>query len=189
MKTKKFSLSNHAILLSIIVFAAVVRITAPAGYSINFSPIDAIALFSGALCVGRFTGCIITLSAVLIGDLGINRIFFDHWVFFYSGFYWQYSAYILIVIIGSQLIKNVTPIRVFSASIASSILFFIVSNFGVWFNGILYPFNVDGLITCYIAAIPFFKNTLFSDLFYSMLLFGSFSWAHKKYFTPATVKI
>lgn len=63
---------------------------------------------------------------------------------------------------------------------ASSVLFFVVTNFGVWaFDG-LYPRTLEGLVVCYVAAIPFFANTLAGTLFYALLLFGGFALAERK---------
>ena len=56
----------------------------------------------------------------------------------------------------------------------ASSLFFLMSNFGVWTTGLMYPLTVQGLIACYTAALPFFLNTLAGDLLYSSALFGSF---------------
>ncbi len=61
----------------------------------------------------------------------------------------------------------------------SSILFFVVTNFGVWAFSSLYSKTMEGLITCYVAAIPFLQNTLFGDIFYTAVLFGSFALAEK----------
>ncbi len=64
-----------------------------------------------------------------------------------------------------------------AAAIASSILFFAVTNFGMWLWSGIYPRTLGGLEACYGAAIPFFQNTLAGDLFYAALLFGGFKLA------------
>jgi hypothetical protein len=53
-------------------------------------------------------------------------------------------------------------------------LFFAITNFGMWLFSGFYPRTVEGLETCFVAAIPFFQNTLAGDLFYATLLFGGF---------------
>ena len=119
-----------------------------------------------------------------LSDLVLNNVvyaqYFDGFTLFYPGFYWTYSAFIVIGILGLFLLKKVTPLRLILLSLSASILFFIVSNFGVWALGIMYPLTWNGLITCYLAAIPFFKNTLAGDLVYCGLLFGSFELARYK---------
>ena len=68
----------------------------------------------------------------------------------------------------------VPPLRVGAAAIASSILFFVITNFGMWLFSGIYPRTLVGLEACYVAAIPFFQNTVAGDLFYAALLFGGF---------------
>lgn len=165
------------IFLSIIIFSTILRILLPFQWSfpVNFSPLDAIALLSGAYCSKRVSGFFICLISVWVGDIFINRIYFSHWSLFYPGFYWQYSGYLLISLIGSLLRHRLSLINLIFASLTSSILFFMISNFGVWFSGFLYPLTLNGLTDCYIAAIPFFKNTILSDLFFCIIFFTVFS--------------
>jgi hypothetical protein len=59
--------------------------------------------------------------------------------------------------------------------LASSVLFFVLTNFGVWAFDALYPKTLEGLMACYVAAIPFFRNTLLGDLSYTVVLFGGFA--------------
>jgi hypothetical protein len=165
------------ILLSIILFATLTRIAIPSflGHPPNFSAIDATALFCGAYFSRRSMACLVVLLSVWMGDILLSKIVMGQWNLFYSGFYWQYGCYFLITFIGAALKDKVSPLRLASACLTSSIVFFGISNFGVWCSGFLYPQTVDGLITCYVSAIPFFKNTLLSDLFFTGLLFGSFN--------------
>jgi hypothetical protein len=88
----------------------------------------------------------------------------------------QYLSFALIVCLGLTLQtarQKVVPVA--GVTLASSVLFFIITNFGTWATTSLYPHSLAGLDTCYIAAIPFFWNTLAGDLFYSALLFGGFA--------------
>ncbi len=57
----------------------------------------------------------------------------------------------------------------------ASVLFFIITNFGAWLVGNLYPKTLAGLVSCYVAAIPFFRNTLLGDAVYTLVLFGGFA--------------
>ena len=61
-----------------------------------------------------------------------------------------------------------------SSSIGVGVVFFIVSNFGVWLGGTMYPMTFEGLVTCYVAAIPFFRATLTSNILFSFILFGGY---------------
>jgi hypothetical protein len=86
-----------------------------------------------------------------------------------------YASVALIVVIGWAVQARITPLRIGLAAVASSVLFFVVTNFGVWLSSGMYPLTPSGLAACYAAAIPFFQNTLAGDLFYSALLFGGFA--------------
>jgi hypothetical protein len=170
------------LIFSIVLFAIVSRIAIPPffGHIPNFSPLDAIALFCGTYFYKRIAAFVITLLSVWLGDIVINKMMLGHVVFFYPGCYWQYASYLLIAVVGMRLHQGVTLQRVAKACLASSMLFFMISNFGVWMSGALYPMTTDGLIACYLAAIPFFKNTLLSDFLFAAVLFGSFEFALKR---------
>lgn len=173
------SSSQSKIILAIVLFATITRIAIPpflGNHLPNFSPIDAIALFCGAYFNRRLMAFGVGLLSVWVGDLFINKIIMGHWVLFYEGFYWQYGSYLLITCLGMILSHRTKSLWLLPTCLISSILFFAISNFGVWCSGTLYPFTSNGLMSCYIAAIPFFKNTLFSDLFFSIILFGSVEW-------------
>jgi len=157
---------NHArliALLSAIAAAAALRLVP---HPPNFSPIDAMALFSGAYLGRRWLAFAAPLAALILSDLVLG---------FYPGFWIQYVAVALVVVLGSVTLDRVSGARVAGSAIASSVLFFIVTNFGVWTLGTMYPMTAAGLAACYVAAIPFFQNTVAGDLFYATLLFGGFA--------------
>jgi hypothetical protein len=149
-------------LLSAILFAAVLRLVP---HPPNFTPIGAMALFSGAYFGRRSLAFVAPLGAMLLSDAVLG---------FYSGFWITYLAVALIVLIGSMALSKRSALRVAGAAIASSVAFFLVSNFGTWALSGMYPHTANGLVTCYLAALPFFQNTLAGDLFYATLLFGGF---------------
>jgi hypothetical protein len=77
------------------------------------------------------------------------------------------------LLLGGALSRNSSPLRVAGASLTASISFFVVSNFAVWAVWRdMYPATWNGLMACYVAALPFFRNTLASDLFFSAAFFG-----------------
>ena len=165
------------LVLGIILFATLTRIAIPSlvGHPPNFSGIDAIALFCGAHFNRRLSAMLITLLSVWVGDIVINSYQTGQVTLWYTGFYWQYACYGLIALLGSTLLRRATPAKLALSCLGSSILFFTITNFGVWYSGTLYPFTSLGLIECYAAAIPFFKNTLLSDLFFSAVFFGMYA--------------
>ena len=158
--------SNHArliALLSAIVLAAALRLVP---HPPNFTPIGAMALFSGAYLGRRAVAFVAPLGAMLLSDTVLG---------FYSGMWVTYLAVALIVLVGWVALSRVSVLRVAAAALASSIVFFVVSNFGTWALSGMYPHTAAGFSACYVAAIPFFQNTVAGDLFYATLLFGGFA--------------
>jgi hypothetical protein len=174
---------RFSILVGIVGLATLARIAVPPvlGHPSNFAPIGAIALFGGCYFSGRFSKFIVPLLSVWVGDLFINHMTTGTWELFYQGFYWQYGSYILMALIGSTLSKRVKPLNVVGTSLGASTLFFLISNFGVWAAGIGYEMTGAGLIQCYVKGIPFYVQTLASDVIYSAIFFGAFELASRKY--------
>jgi hypothetical protein len=152
----------------------------------NFTALGAISLFGAAHFSKKWVAIAITITTAWLTDLFVNNVlyakFFPTFTWFYDGFYWQYGSYVLIAIAAFFILKKVTVQSVLTGSLVSTIIFFLVTNFGVWASSttILYPRTFTGLMECYTAAIPFVKGTLLSDLFYSAILFGGFALAQKQ---------
>ncbi len=149
----------------------------------NFSPLGGIALFSAAYFQRKYMAYLMPFAALWLTNLLIDNLFFSQ---YYAGFAWfanpeVYFAFMLIVLMGMSLLKKVTFLRVGVAAVSSSILFFVVTNFYAWLNTDLYPKTQEGLMDCYIAAIPFYWNTLASDIFYAAVLFGGFELVKRQY--------
>lgn len=154
----------------------------------NFTALGAAALFAGAKIGRKVPAFILPFLALFLSDILLNNLIYSTaFPAEYSGFtlfkpdsLWIYAALAGIVLIGMLGLKKQTPVRTVGASVSASILFFLVTNFGVWATGSLYPPTIEGLIASYVAAIPFFWNTMFGDLFYVAVLFGgyalAFSW-------------
>jgi hypothetical protein len=128
----------------------------------NFTPILAVAVFIPFLTNSWKNAIPITLGAMFVGDL--------YWGL-HSYMIWTYAAVMLSSILALR-------VRLVASSILAPVLFFVVTNFGVWTSG-YYSYTVEGLITCYIAAIPFFHMTLLGTIVYT----GVFFVIHK-YTTP-----
>lgn len=137
----------------------------------NFAPIAAIALFGGAYFDKKSFAFAVPLAAMFLTDAIIG---------FHSLMWIVYVSFAVIVLIGMVLLKKVSVKNVIAASVTASLSFFIITNFGVWAFGTMYPKNFAGLIECYIAAIPFIQNTLIGDLFYSGIMFGIYELAKSK---------
>jgi uncharacterized membrane protein len=81
--------------------------------------------------------------------------------------------YVLAILIGGLLKDKIEIPRVVGASLAGSVVFFVISNLAVWVAYDMYPHTFNGLLLCYAAAVPFFRNTLVSDLVFAMAMFGT----------------
>lgn len=137
----------------------------------NMTPIAAIALFGGAHFEKKYLAFIVSLGALFVSDLLLG---------FHEQMLSVYLSFAMIVGLGF-LVNRQKIVSIAGASLASSTLFFVVTNFSVWMSGALYPKTISGLTTCYIAAIPFFGNTLLGDLFYTGVLFGTFALFEKRF--------
>ena len=163
--------AHHARLLAILsaIFVAAALRLLP--HLPNFTPIGAMALFGGAYLGRRAIAFAAPLGALLASDAILG---------FHSGMPYVYGSVALTVLIGWAVAKRKAPLTIAGAAVASSVLFFLVTNFGTWATGELYPPTMAGLTACYVAAIPFFQNTLAGDLFFSALLFGGFALLEKR---------
>ena len=159
-------------ILSLIIIAALSRLLP---HLPNFTPLTAIALFAGATLANRYLSMFIPILIMLLSDAFMG---FNGWHFM-EQVVTVYGTYLVINLMGAAMQKNSGLLRVGALTFTSSVLFFITTNFAVWMGGFfhtpaLYPMNSFGLTECYIAAIPFFKNALAGDIFYSAVLFGSY---------------
>ena len=141
--------------ISLIVFASFTRILP---HMPNFTPIGAMALFGGAYLKNKYHAFLIPVLSLWVSDVIINNFilsYYNEFTWFYPGFIWQYASFILIIIVGYFFLNKLNFKNVFITTISSSILFFIITNFGVWISGTMYTFDLQGLINCYVMALPF----------------------------------
>lgn len=132
----------------------------------NFAPIAALALFGGVYLDRRYA-IILPLAAMFLADIFIGFDFLPITAAIYGSF-------ILAGFIGIWLREHKNFVNVSAASLTASILFFIITNFAVWAFSPLYAKDFFGLVQSYTMAIPFFRNTLLGDLFYTGVFFGGF---------------
>jgi hypothetical protein len=88
----------------------------------------------------------------------------------------MYGAIALIVVAGLLIMKKVNTSRIIAGSLSASVIFFLITNFGVWLGSPIYPQGLEGLFMSYAAGIPFFHYTVLGDLFYSGVMFGAFEY-------------
>lgn len=159
-------------LATIILVAALSRLLP---HPFNFTPIGAIALFGGAQFSRKYLAFLVPLAAMLVSDLLIG---------FHGSMWAVYLAFILTVAIGMGFLRKITAGRVFGSALLSSVLFFLITNFAVWYGSSgFYPQTLAGLGACYAAGLQFYQqtffgnlflNTVMGDLFFSGLLFGTY---------------
>ncbi len=150
-----------------IALAAALRI---APHPWNFTPVGAMALFSGAILKDRRLALIVPLVALFAGDIFIG---------FHKLMPVVYASFLISVAIGFWLRHRRTVARISAATLAGALQFFLITNFAVWAFGLSYPRNTAGLVACYVAGIPFFWNTLAGDAVYAALFFGAFALAER----------
>ncbi|RHX87893.1 DUF6580 family putative transport protein [Leptospira stimsonii] len=137
----------------------------------NFTSVGAMTVYSGARLQG-WKSFAFPLILMLVTDFVLSRL--HGFEMFYEGISIVYLSLMVNVLIGKFfLTRQKNLIFVSAVSIFASIQFFVLSNFSVWAFSSLYTKTWDGLLTCYIVAIPYFAGTLLGDLLYTSALFGT----------------
>ena len=128
----------------------------------NFTPTIALVIFTGYFIKNRYTVLLIILISQGISDFYIGL--HDSMLFIYFSF-------LLIAFISPLVIKKLNLSSVITASLIGPVIFFIISNFGVWYSMNIYSNDMRGLIECYLAGVPFFDETLISTLLFSITIY------------------
>lgn len=152
----------------------------------NLTPAGAIALFSGASFDRKRWAFLVPLASMFVSDT-VLELTTSHG--YHSLMPVVYATFALITVLGMLLrSRRQAPLAVAGGAVGSATLFYVVTNFAMWTISTLYPKTIAGLLTCYIAAIPFYGTMLAGDLLYATLLFGTFVWLERRVprFAPAT---
>lgn len=163
MELEKKKLAERIMIASILVLAGVVYRIVP--HPANFAPVAAIAIFSGFYF--RRYAIFVPMLAMLIGDFFIGFYDWKIMLAVYAGFFFSSS-------LGIFLRRKRSVLLIVGLSLFGSSAFYLISNLAVWAFGGWYSRNLAGLGECYIMALPFFRNTLAGDLFYSSVIFGCY---------------
>jgi hypothetical protein len=152
--------------LYLIGFAVMLRLLP---HPANFAPIAAVSIFGGAI-LPRYVGLWVPLTAMMASDifLGFHKLIPVTW-----------GCYLLIALASSTWLKKPTLVHGAFLTVSSSVFFFVVTNFAVWVEGGLYAHTWAGLSQCYSMALPFFRNTLLSDMVYTAGLFTVYAFARQ----------
>ena len=136
----------------------------------NFTPVIALALFGGVY-LKKAQAIILPVLMMIIADLfiGVDNTFPFTW-----------GSVALIALGGLWLRENKNLATIAGSSLFSSLLFFLITNFGVWLVSGMYAHTSAGLLQCFVLAIPFFGNTLLSTVIYTAVLFGAYEWIARR---------
>jgi len=140
----------------------------------NVSPVAAFALFGATMFRKNWMVFLLPVAVMFASD-------------WFVGFYdivtmsFVYGSFLLVALIGFSLRRSAKMHNVLFASLASSIVFYILTNFGVWMSGMVgYPMNWSGLVQSYVMAVPFFRNEVVGTLGFSVLFFGVYEYATQR---------
>ncbi len=158
-----------ATLIAMVLAAAATRLVP---HPWNLTSITAVALFGGAYFQDRRLAFAVPLGALFVSDLVLGA---------YPGMAVVYGSFTLIVGVGLWLRSRRQPAMIAGAALVSSVLFFVLTNLGVWAFEPLYSKTWSGLVACYLAALPFFRNSLEGDLLYTLILFGGFALLERRF--------
>ena len=157
---------RHLLLFFLMLISAITRLIP---HPPNFTPIIAIALFSGIKCKNKSLALLLPLLAMFLSDMVIG---------FHSSMIWVYSSILVITICSTYFTSSLK--NIFGGVLSGCVLFFIVTNFGVWISSAMYTKDIVGLANCFIAAVPFAQNSIIGNLFYSVIMFSLFGLIERK---------
>jgi len=145
----------------------------------GFTPVAGMALFGGAHFRDVRVAFAVPLLAMFASDLVLSVTIYDFAAL--RSMPIVYFAFALTVVLGRFLGTRSSALRVGSASVGAALLFYLITNFGVWTRGTLYPMTWEGLVTCYVAAIPYLRNAVLGNCFYAIVFFGGFRVAQRRF--------
>jgi hypothetical protein len=168
MDIKKILKNNKKTVFGII-FILFISLTRLLPHPPNVTPLTGIALFSGST-IGGMMAFGPPLLIMLISDAFLG---------FHATIPFVYGSFIIITLFGFILQYRNKLHHYIIASLCSSTLFFLITNFGVWLTSPMYQKTINGLILCYTMGIPFFRNTILGDMFYTIGIFYGYTFIVK----------
>jgi hypothetical protein len=166
MKNQRYILAISAVLMAFAALRLLINIP-------NFSPIGAIALMGGALLFRNKLGLIITFGVLIISDFlmaSVNSMYSEY--LFSATMLTVYFSFLVIFFLGKRLANNLRLTNVVLFSFLAAVVFFLVTNAASWMVYEFYPKTFSGLLMSYEAGLPFFRNTLVSQLVFSVAIYG-----------------
>lgn len=178
--------TNHKGILLVLAMIFIAAFSRLIPHLPNFTAVGAMALFGSAYFSKKYLAVLAPIIALWLSDLAINNIvyaeFNESFVWFQSYQLYTFLPIILITVLGFVLFKKVSPAKVLTGSIASSLIFFTISNFGTWLSPFsLFTKDATGLINTYVAGLPFLRNDFVATVLFSTVLFSSYYIITKKF--------
>ena len=178
---------NNTLVLSAALLIVTAAFTRLFPHAPNFTAIGAIAIFGGSVIKDKKVAFLLPLGALLLSDICL-QLFTSTKGFYGTSQYFVYAAFLIITGLATFMQKR-SVANIALAAVWSGVIFFVLSNLGVWASSNFYPKSFAGLTACYAAAIPFYRNELFGNfvlnaimgnVFYSAILFGVYSIMERK---------
>ena len=169
MQNLQITLKKEIFPISLILILAFARLIP---HPPNFTPIIAVAIMSSYFFRNILLSCTVIIISMLLADIFIG---------FYKNIFFVYLSLLLITYIFSHINRKIKLKNLFIFGLLGSIIFFILSNFGVWILSEMYEKNLNGLINCYLLAVPFFVNTLLSTIIFSYTAFLTKCFYYKEF--------
>ena len=154
------NIDRKSVLLGLL-FASLLVVSRFLPAEANFSPVYALILLAAAVIRPAWFGALICGVGLLLTDIAIG---------FYGGMGFVYLGYLALFAIGfgsgSFQAQKIQWLRLGAASFLGNAVFFAISNFGVWWDGLIYPRTLHGLYECYVMALPFFERSMISTILF-----------------------
>ena len=173
MTIKQFTSFKNSTRYLVILLAVMLLITSRSlSFIPNFTPTISLIVFISIMFRNNYI-----LAFIIV----LSQLISDYFLGYYSSMLFVYLGYVLIALTSKYIMKNLSFIHIIGASCISVLIFYLVSNYGVWHMMGLYEYSLNGLIQCYIAGIPFLKYSLISTLLYSTTIYVLYKVTLSKY--------
>jgi len=186
VETSKFEMKSKISIYAIgfILIAALSRLLP---HPPNFTPIGAMALLGGTFIAKKYLKYLLPIAALFLSDVILNNTIMRVWypdtegfILFNKNMIWVYAAFLIMIFFGSKILKQRSFKNIAIGTLGVSIIFFLITNLGVWVGSTMYPDTVGGLLACFSAALPFFLNTLLGNIFFVTLGFSAMQWLESR---------
>lgn len=189
---KNYNTLKGILIISLYIFLIALSKIIP--HQENYSAITGLVIFGGFMFGKKKDFFLITLVAIFVVDVIFNNFIHPEYfpertgfILFEDYMIWVYLSYVLIIVLSSRFLKKFSYLKLLFTSLGSSIIFFLITNFAWLYSTQLYPRDFNGLLMSYAAALPFFRTSLISDLFFGFLIFGVYDFIIKRYFIRSSV--